>query len=284
MKKLFLILNLLIVICLFIYYIIDSIDNAGIGESENKNQSNSEILNLSVIIDLSDRLTRDNVTPSQVYNDTAIVNYFVDYFIKFSKGQKNKNKCKNKFQILFYPTPKDQNINKLSRDLSVDLAKIKDKQNELNNMKTKIGQTLDVIYSKTMEDKKWEGSDIWDFFSNKQVDKLCIRQNCRNIVAILTDGYLYHVNHKIKEDNAYSYVLPQTLASGGSLISRRNDLGNVEVIMLEVNPYSPNERDPLIKVLKDWFMEMGLDENSISINETDVENRTEIIIENFLNQ
>ncbi|MCH5245798.1 MAG: hypothetical protein J1E84_04990 [Muribaculaceae bacterium] len=284
MKKLFLILNLLIVICLFIYWIIKSNGNAGNGESENKNQSNSEILNLSVIIDLSDRLTRDNVTPSQVYNDTAIVNYFVDYFIKFSKGQKNKNKCKNKFQILFYPTPKDQNINKLSRDLSVDLAKIKDKQSELNNMKTKIGQTLDVIYSKTMEDKKWEGSDIWDFFSNKQVDKLCIRQNCRNIVAILTDGYLYHVNHKIKEDNAYSYVLPQTLASGGSLISRRNDLGNVEVIMLEVNPYSPNERDPLIKVLKDWFMEMGLDENSISINETDVENRTEIIIENFLNQ
>lgn len=79
LKKLFLILNLLIVICLFNSCKTDSNGNAGNGESENKNQSNSEILNLSVIIDLSDRLTRDNVTPSQVYNDTAIVNYFVDF-------------------------------------------------------------------------------------------------------------------------------------------------------------------------------------------------------------
>ena len=150
-------------------------------------------------------------------------------------------------------------------------------------MKSRVDETLDVIYNKTLEAKKWEGSDIWDFFSNKQVDKLCIKDGYRNIVAILTDGYLYHVNHKIKEDNSYSYILPQTLANKGKLISRRNDLANVEVIILEVNPYNPNERDQLVQVLQDWFLDMGLDRANLSINETDVENRTETIIDNFLN-
>lgn len=243
----------------------------------------SDCLNLSIVIDLSDRLTRDNVNPSQMYNDTAIINYFIDYFVKYSQTQ-DVNKCKNNFQILFYPSPSESNINSLSRDLRVDLSKIpnKAKRNALLNMKSTIDDNLDVIYSRTLEAKKWEGSDIWDFFSNKQVDKLCIKPDCRNIVAILTDGYLFHVNHKIKEGNAYSYVLPQTLQADGTLIARRNDLTNVEVIMLEVNPYTPNERDKLVNVLTQWFINMGLDIDNLSINETDVENRTETIIDSFL--
>lgn len=244
----------------------------------------SEPINVSIVLDLSDRLTRTNVSPSQVYNDTAIINYFIDYFIEYSKNQ-DVNKCRNKFQILFYPSPSDGNINNLSRDLCVDLSKTpnKEKRTKLLEMKSKIDETLDVILSKTLEAKKWEGSDIWDFFSNKQVDKLCIKKDYRNIVAILTDGYLYHVNHKIKEGNAYSYVLPQTLQNDGSLIVRRSDLKDIEIIMLEINPYNPNERDKLISVLQEWFINMGVEESNISLNETDVENRTETIIENFLN-
>lgn len=53
--------------------------------------------------------------------------------------------------------------------------------------------------------------------------------------------------------------------------------------MLEINPYNPNERDKLINVLQNWFLDMGMDLNKLSINETDIENRTETIIENFLN-
>lgn len=254
------------------------------GETNTNVSQKSEPINISIVLDLSDRLTRTNVSPSQMYNDTAIINYFIDYFIEYSKKQ-DVNKCKNKFQILFYPSPSDGNINNLSRDLWVDLSKIPDKEKrpKLLEMKTKIDETLDVIFSKTLDAKKWEGSDIWDFFSNKQVDKLCIKKGYRNIVAILTDGYLYHVNHKINEDNAYSYVLPETLQKDGSLIVRRKDLNDVEIIMLEINPYNPNERDKLITVLKEWFINMGVDESNLSLNETDVENRTETIIENFLN-
>lgn len=254
-------------------------------ETNNKDLLKSEPLNLSVVLDLSDRLTRTNVVPSQVYNDTAIINYLIDYFIEYSKNQ-DVNKCNNKFQILFYPSPSEGNINNLSRDLCVDLSKTpnKEKRTKLQGMKSKIDDTLNVIFSKTLTAKKWEGSDIWDFFSNRQVDKLCIKKGYRNIVAILTDGYLYHVNHKIQEGNAYSYILPQTLLKDGSLIVRRNDLKDIEIIMLEINPYTPSERDKLISVIREWFINMGMDDSNLSLNETDVENRTEIIIDNFLNR
>lgn len=264
-----------------------SVENGKQGsETANKGSitnSSSECLNLSIVIDLSDRLTRTNVSPSQMYNDTAIINYFIDYFVGYSKGQ-DVNKCNNNFQILFYPSPTDANVNNLSRNLCVNLSKLpnKDKRTALLNMKSTIDESLDIIYSKTLEAKKWDGSDIWDFFTNKQVDKLCIKTDCRNIVAILTDGYLYHANHKIKEGNAYSYVLSKTLQEDATLLARRDDLSNVEVIMLEINPNSPSERDKLVNVLTQWFIDMGLDESNISINETDVENRTETIIETFL--
>ena len=246
--------------------------------------ANSLPLNISIVLDLSDRLIQPNVTPSQFYNDTAIINYFVEYFIDHSKKQR-ADKCTNRFQILFYPTPSQANINNLSKDLCIDLGKLphKEKRVQLLEMKSKIDETLDVIYSKTLSDKKWVGSDIWDFFTNKQVDKLCIRPGYRNIVAILTDGYLYHANHKIKEGNSYSYVLSQTLKDGGKLISRRNDLKDLEVIMLEVNPKTPNERDQLVEVLHNWFINMGVKPNNLSINETQVASWTETIIENFLN-
>lgn len=273
----------------------------GCGTSSNENQSpatnqkqtasnqstanaNSLPLNLSIVIDLSDRLIQPNVTPSQFYNDTAIINYFIEYFINHSKSQR-ADKCINRFQILFYPTPSQANINNLSRDLCIDLGKLpnKEKRTKLLTMQSKIDETLDVIYSKTLSDKKWVGSDIWDFFTNKQVDKLCIKTGYRNIVAILTDGYLYHANHKIKEGNSYSYVLSQTLKDGGKLISRRNDLKDLEVIMLEINPKTPNERDQLVSVLYDWFIDMGVNPDNLSINETQVASWTETIIENFLN-
>ena len=241
-------------------------------------------LNLSIVIDLSDRLTRDNVIPSQKENDITLINYFINYFIDYCKSQK-VNKCKNSFRILFYPAPKVSNINNLSKDLYVDLStkSNNEKLSVLTNMKDNMDEALEIIYSKTLTDKNFTGSDIWDFFANKQVDKLCIKSNYRNVVVILTDGYLYHSDHKIQQGNSYSYVLPQTLQKGGTLIPGRNDLTNIEVIMLEVNPYSQLQKSQLISVLENWFKDMGMNSECLSINETDIPNNTQTIIKNFLN-
>ena len=84
---------------------------------------------------------------------------------------------------------------------------------------------------------------------------------------------------------AYSYILPQTLAvEGSSLIDKRNgelkDKG-IEVLMLEINPYQPNQRDKMVKVLENWFSAMGVEKFVVAETDANLTN-TQTIIQSFL--
>lgn len=238
-------------------------------------------LNISVYLDLSDRLTRD-LTPSQADRDTAIINHLVDLFIKHCIDSGKIINSTNHFQVFFYPAPNNSQIAQLARGLNVDLAKaeIKQKKVELIEMKSRFQNNLSLIYSDAISASQWVGSDIWGFFSNGEVDKLCIRKGYRNILVILTDGYLYHIGNKMKEGEAYSYVIPQTLAvANSSLIVRRNGLQNLEVLMLEVNPYTSEQRNKLIPILEDWLRNMEV--GKFVVSETALPVNTEVYIDSF---
>ena len=242
-------------------------------------------LNISVYLDLSDRLVRD-LTPNQTYRDMAIINYFVDYFRNQTLGPAIL-KSENKMKVFFYPTPNDTEISTLAQGLSVDIGEKLgvDKRKALDEMKDVFQKNLARIYEETLKAQKWVGCDIWDFFSSKKVDNLCVKKGARNIVVILTDGYIFAENNKINEVKAYSYILPQTLAvEGSSLIDRRKgDLKNknLEILMLEVNPYQPNQRDKMVKVLEDWFSSMGVEKFVVAETDANLTN-TQTIIKNFL--
>ena len=239
-------------------------------------------LNISVYLDLSDRLTRE-LTPSQMDRDTSIIDHLVDLFIKHCINSGKIINSTNHFQVFFYPAPNNSQIAQLARGLNVDLAKtdLKQKKVELMQMKERFHNNLSQIYTDAISDKKWVGSDIWGFFSNGEVDKLCIRKGYRNILVILTDGYLYHVGNKIKEGSAYSYVLPQTLTvDNSSLIVKRNGLQNLEVLMLEVNPYTTDQRNKLIPVLEEWFR--GMEVGKFVVSETALPVNTEVYIDSFM--
>lgn len=239
-------------------------------------------LNISVYLDLSDRLTRE-MTPSQMERDTAIIDHLVDLFIKHCIDSGKIINSTNHFQVFFYPAPNNSQIAQLARGLNVDLAKtdLKHKKVELMQMKERFHNNLSQIYTDAISDKKWVGSDIWGFFSNGEVDKLCIRKGYRNILVILTDGYLYHIGNKIKEGSAYSYVLPQTLAEeSSSLIVKRGGLQNLEVLMLEVNPYTADQRNKLIPVLEAWLR--GMEVGKFVVSETALPVNTEVYIDSFM--
>lgn len=239
-------------------------------------------LNISVYLDLSDRLTRE-MTPSQMDRDTSIIDHLVNLFIKHCIDSGKIINSTNHFQIFFYPAPNNSQIAQLARGLNVDLAKtdLKQKKVELMQMKERFHNNLSQIYTDAISDKKWVGSDIWGFFSNGEVDKLCIRKGYRNILVILTDGYLYHVGNKIKDGSAYSYVLPQTLtADNSSLIVKRNGLQELEVLMLEVNPYTTDQRNKLIPVLEAWFR--GMEVGKFVVSETALPVNTEVYIDSFM--
>lgn len=241
-------------------------------------------LNLSVYLDLSNRLVRPLV-PSQMSRDTAIINHLTEIFIRECLDRKNGGliKSTNHMQIFFYPPTTNSNVAALAADLNVDLkqAEAKDKRRKLLEMKERFAKNLSLIYENTLQEQKWIGSDVWGFFSNKKVDAQCVRSGYRNILVILTDGFLYDTATKLKDaDNGYSYVLPQMLdVPNAHLITKRDGLEALEVLMLEVNPYQPTQRDPMKNILQRWFGEMGV--KHCVLVETDLPSNVRSYVDSF---
>lgn len=249
-------------------------------------------VNISVFLDLSDRLdsTCNGGFPvSQMTRDTAIVGALVDYFVATCVEHKI-SESRNHFQILFHPTPKASDIASLAANLNVDMSKIStpaDKKKALMAMKKTFSESLSQIYGQTLRDKEWIGSDIWGFFCNKnaKVDNLCIRKGYRNIIVILTDGYIYHKDN-VQGDggSSYSYILPKLVddVPDLSLMASRKGLDGLEVLMLEINPGKPIRQAKLVSVLEDWLKDMGV--KRYVVTETGMPSDTRTIIDSFLRE
>lgn len=251
------------------------------GETNQTTYINSKkSLNVSIYLDLSDRLERE-MTPSQSERDIEIVKYMASMVKNHAVSQKILPSA-DRIKVFFYPSPNDSKINLLSQDLELDLSKAQpaEKKKLLNEFEAKFESSLTKIYESTLAQKNWIGSDIWGFFK-KQVDTYCIKEDARNIIVILTDGYIYDRNNKQQDGNNYSYILPQTLQDPNSgLIVSRNGLEDLEVLMLEVNPYDPKHQDQMENILTNWFQEMGVQKSYVGM--TDQPSNTTLIIDKFM--
>lgn len=217
--------------------------------------------------------------------DTTIIRQLEDIFISESVKNNGIINSQNHFQVVFYPTPNSSQINVLAENLNVDLskAKAKEKRKMLNEMKPKFSEALGAIYDQTIKDSNWTGCDIWGFFSNKKVDQICVRDGYRNVLVILTDGYLYHVNNKIKKGTAYSYILDKTLATDdATLLVKRQGLDNLEVLMLEINPTDPKNMTKMTSTLEAWFKEMGV--KHFVVADTDIPQNITPVIDSFFGE
>lgn len=248
--------------------------------STTSNINTKKALNVSIYLDLSDRLER-NMTPNQSERDIEIVQYLAEIVKNHAVSQKILPST-DRIKVFFYPSPNDSKINLLSQDLELDLGKAQpaEKKKLLNVFEDKFKNSLSQIYGSTLKEKNWIGSDIWGFFK-KQVDTYCIKEDARNIIVILTDGYIFDKNNKQKDGNNYSYLLPQTLQNPKSgLIISRQGLENLEVLMLEVNPYAPKHQDQMESILTNWFQGMGV--SKLYVGMTDQPSNTKLIIDKFM--
>ena len=277
MKKITISTSTLFLVCLFMATIISCTD-----KKKNNENTTQHPLNISIYLDLSDRLVRD-IQPSQVSRDTAAVGYILDYFKRQTMGPRILQ-SQNRLKVFFYPSPNSSDIATLAGELDINMAQLKgvEKRKKLESMKSLFQKNLSQIYNKTISEHEWIGCDIWDFFSSKKVDAQCIKNGARNILIILTDGYLYAANNKIKEGNAYSYILPQTLKEEAPLIVRRKGLENLEVGVFEINPYSKEEGYKLIPILENWLKNMGISEEHLVVAETDLPTNTQTLLKSFL--
>ncbi len=254
-------------------------------QSSNNGNDKKEIVpwNVSIFLDLSDRIIKQENGMKQDEKDTIIVNKVIDVFV--CKVVKDKiTKSNDRIKVFFYPSPQDKSINNLSRQMEVDFSKIKsaDKRKKLKDLKSDFSNCLSQIYTQTMDEKNWVGSDIWGFFDKGKVSDFCIKEGYRNILIILSDGYIFHANNKIKQGSQYSYILPQTISAGGELIPCDSLRGDLEILFLEINANPSTDYKAIKTCLSKWFDNMNI--KKYEIKDTDIPQNTNIVVENFLNE
>ena len=280
-------LSAIIVVVIGLYLIFsdsDTTDSDANPEIEASTNTVSQPLNLSIYLDLSDRIKPNGTDAlSQKDKDIAIVDYLANYIKERAVAMKILP-CKDRIKVFFYPEPGDAKVALLSDKLELDLGAtaMNEKKKKLISFTDEFKNSLEQIYSSTIQTSNWLGSDIWGFF-NKPIKNYCIKNGYRNVLVVLTDGYIYHASNKRSNGNSHTFILPQTLRDkSSSLISGDSNLEDVEVLMLELNPNPVTDQAKMEQVITDWLRNMKV--KNCYVGETDVPSNTKMIIENFLKE
>ncbi|MGC5745085.1 hypothetical protein [Chryseobacterium sp. NFX27] len=253
----------------------------------------SNNINVSILIDLSDRIdpkTNPNPTMEHFQRD-------IEYIKAIEKGFLNHIKTKrivtynDQMQVFFNPEPSDPKINDFTKELQVSFDKNTNKA-YFNTVEKRYAQFPTNIYQSAIKDGNYVGSDIWEFFRNKIKD-YCVKDDHRNILFILTDGYMYHKDTMFSQDKKTSYLTSKLIksnnltASDFKTIFEKNNLGfvkandnlsNLEVIVLGLNPEkgNPFEEAVIKEYWEKWFKEMKI--KKYQIKSADLPSNLEPII------
>lgn len=290
-----------------IFYItIVAISLIACGAPNDNNANNTSVngirkekqLNISILLDLSDRIS-PQINPDALKNDIENIKTVTEFF-RTNMKRLNAYNAKGKIRVYLVPPPPNSNINSIVNTLNIDCSKMdnKGRKEVFDTLTTLYTKNLENIYNETISTSEWIGSDIWRFFKD-DVKDYCIESvsDYRNILIILTDGYLYHEQSKYNSVNRFSYLLNGNLAnyrkqnwkqlieqSDFGLMSERDDLNGLEVLVLEVKAEKTSNKideDILPFVLKKWFSEMNV--SRYEVYRSDLPANTKIRIEKFLN-
>jgi len=286
-------------------------DNTEEQNSQNDNisevKATNKQLNITILLDLSDRIepTKYPANPQHFERDISIVNYFTEYFKK-DMEKRGVFKSKGKLKVVFSPRPKDSEINDIASKLKVNLENknSKEKKEVFETISENFKESLTKIYTKTIDTKKYLGSDTWRFFKN-DVKDYCVDEsgNYRNILVLITDGYIFHVDSKDLKEQRSQYLTPEFIYSQRinligdiNIVKERikkydygymtatNDLDNLEILVLEINPTPKrkNDEDVIKEYLSKWFSEMNV--KDFALYNSDLPEYTKERIEKYMNK
>lgn len=242
--------------------------------SSNVNYSSDENLNVSILLDLSDRISpklHPNPTMEIAERDVKYINSVSNAFLTHIKSKKVRQ-INDKIQLYFEPEPSNQKINNISSKLKFEISRQNASLDLLEDIDRIYSSLPKEIYDLAIEDNNYVGSDTWSFLKDK-VEDYCIADGYRNILVILSDGYIYHKDGKIKDGNMSTYITTKYLNNNNlkgvnweekytknkfGLIPANSDLSNLEILVLGVNPNkgNPYELEIIKKFWSDWFDEM----------------------------
>lgn len=264
----------------------------------NSDRSN---LNISILLDLSDRIN-DAKYPNSAMpyykRDVGYIKSIYDYYLLHCTS-KTLNSIDDRIKVYVEPEPASAEANKILNDLKHELSNLNITSEVICEI-SKSPETIESFYESSIAKGNFPGSDVWGFIKNK-ANTFCIEDGYRNVLFIVSDGYFYHSKNKRQEGNRTSYLIPQDLKARGldgpDYIEKINseglgyivpvgvDLGNLEVYVIgidghEANPYA---EDILREYIERWFIDMKVSnidmQNSILPTEMDNWIRDRILLE-----
>lgn len=234
-------------------------------------------LNVSILLDLSDRIEEEK-TKSK---DSAYLSSLAKVFVNHVK-EKQLILLEDRMQLFFNPEPSDNKINDLAEKLKIGFTRETSK-NQLKEVLKIYAETPSQLYNLAQNDAKkvgrYPGADIWSFFKDNVKD-YCINDCHRNILVILTDGYMFYDKTQMKEKNLTSYLTPKSLKrlrlnksdwkqkikqQQLGFIPATTDLKDLEVLVIGITSHNEN---PYAKAIietywSDWFNAMDVKKHKI---------------------
>ncbi len=263
-----------------------------------KTTSSNDNLNISILLDLSDRIDPEKYPSPAMEFYQRDIGYLESVAQSFEWHLLNKKviQIDDKIQVFIDPEPSDQSLNKKIGELKTHFTKVSVAKDSILRVSEKYGSISRLIYKAAIDDNNYVGSDIWGFFNNK-VDDYCIDENYRNILVILTDGYMFHKDAQMMEDNRTSFLLSKHLKTNVlnksdwqkrmdekdfGFIAANKDLSNLEVLVLGINPAknNPYEGDVIRAYWSKWFDEMKV--KNYEIKQADLPTHMDKIIQDFI--
>jgi len=258
----------------------------------------SEDYNISLLLDLSDRISLEkNPNPTMEYyqRDLGYIKSVSEAFTQHLKSKRIRQ-INDKMQLFFNPEPLDPAINTIAQNLRINIDKNNASKELLNSINSNYASQTSKIYESAIKDNKYVGSDIWSFFDSKVTDQ-CIENKYRNILIVLTDGYMFYESTVIKEGNRTTYITPELIRKNGlntkdwdkkfnnqdfGFIKTNDDLSNLEVLVLGINPdkKNPYEEKVIRAYWTKWFTEMKI--SHFEIKNADLPSNMEKIIKDFI--
>lgn len=273
-------------------------ENKDGGKTTETKNSKKENLNISILLDLSDRINPKkypNPTMEYYQRDLGYIETISKNFENHLKG-KPIRQTDDQIQVFFEPEPLNPAINSLSKNLKLSFNKNNTSKENISKISSVYRTNSTKIYKLAIADKNFDGADIWKFFKNKVKD-YCIKNNHRNILIILTDGYIYHKDSKFTEGNKSSFITPEFIREKKLNTSNyketfvKNNLGfipatqnldNLEVIVIGINPSkkNPYEEEVINLYWENWFKNMGI--KKTYIKEADLPTNIGDVLENII--
>ncbi|MDR7212655.1 hypothetical protein [Flavobacterium piscis] len=258
----------------------------------------SENYNISILVDLSDRISlKKNPNPTMEFHQRDL-GYIKSVSEAFSQHLKSKRmrQIDDKMQLFFNPEPENPEINSIANELKIKVDKNNASKNLLNSISSNYASKTTQIYNSAIKDDNYIGSDIWNFFDSKVQDQ-CIDKGYRNILVILTDGYMFYEGTQIKNGNLSSYLTPKLIQQNSlnknnwqkkfesenfGFIKIDNDLSNLEVLVLGINPgkNNPYEEKVIKAYWSKWLTEMNI--KHFEIKSADLPSNMDKIIKDFI--